>query len=271
MVCEDDKKRFTEICREILTANCGGEGHTGEGIGTLNEKRMHKVLKRFVCEDTECHEIDMGNRYVADVMCDGEIYEIQTGSLYPLKKKLEYYIKTTNCHVTVVHPVPQRKYVIWIDPETGKPRPKTRSPRHPGAVETLAELIYISELIATGRVGVWLLMIEEEEYRYLDGWSRDKKRGSNRYERLPVELLDEVALTSPEDYGEFVPEGLPEEFTAGEFGKQVKTLRGRDVYLALGTLLNVGVLEPGKGRGRAKTYRRVPRSESRHPQKAREL
>lgn len=255
MVCPDDKKRFSEVCREVLSLPYATPGDDGVGIGTYNEKRMHMALKRFVCPDPDCYEIAMGNRFVADVMVDGEIYEIQTGSLYPLTKKLRYYLETTNCHVTVVHPVPNKKHLIWIDTGTGEPRPRTNSPKHPGALETLPELIYISELIATGRVGVWLLLIEEEEYRYLDGWSKDKKRGSNRYERLPVDLIDEVALTSPEDYREFLPEGLPEEFTASEFGKAVKKLRGRDVYLALGTLSNVGVIEEAGKRGRAKTFR----------------
>ena len=257
MVCEEDKSRFAKICREIVNEPIPGAGAEGSGIGTYNEKRMHMALKRFVCEDPGCYEVDVGNRYIADVMCDGEIYEIQTGSLYPLKKKLQYYLDNTDCHVTVVHPVAHKKKVIWIDPATGEMKIPSRGSTHrPGPAQMLPEIIYISEQIASGRVGVWLLMIEEEEYRWLNGWSKDKKRGSDRYERLPVELIDEAAFESPDDYAELIPDGLPENFTAAQFGKAVKGLAGRRLYMALGALVNLGVLQNAAPRGRAKTFTR---------------
>lgn len=257
MLCGDDGERFGRICREVLALPTAQPGQDGVGIGRYNEKRLHMALKRFVSEDTDCHEIDMGNRYIADVMCGGEIYEIQTGSLFPLTKKLDYYLETTACHVTVVHPVPAKRYIVWIDPATGQAQPRHASPRRPGAAQELPELVYISEQIATGRVGVWFLLVEEEEYRYLDGWSRDRKRGSNRYERLPVALLDEVTLAHPDDFRALIPGGLPQEFTAAEFGRALPGVRGRRLYMALKALTNTGVLEQSGTRERARLWRRI--------------
>lgn len=254
MLCRDDYERFARVCREITATPLPSDrGYEGE-IGTYNEKRMHMILKRFVCEDESNHEIGIGARYIADVLCDGEIYEIQTGSLFPLKRKLEYYVESTDHHVTVVHPVAVQKRKIWIDAENGEMHPARRSR---GRVEDeTGELVYISELIATGRVSVWLLLIGEEEYRFLDGWSRDKKRGSSRYERLPVEIFDEIALNAPEDYAVLVPDALPECFTAAEYARAAGQRMGRRVYMALAALTNIGVLENAPKRGRASVWRR---------------
>ena len=49
-----------------------------------------------------------------------------------------------------------------------------------------------------------------EEYRLLNGWSRDKKRGSSRYDRIPSRLVEEVCIDSVRDYMQFVPYELEE-------------------------------------------------------------
>ena len=256
MVCPDDVARFSEVCREVLAFERATPGAEGVGIGRYNEKKMHAALKRFVCAREECYEIDMGQRYVADILCDGEIYEIQTGSLYPLTKKIAYYLDHTYCHVTVVHPLARRKKVIWIDPSTGATTAPSRYSYAEGLRDALAETVYISEAIATGRVGIWFLFLEEEEYRFLDGYGRDKKRGSSRFERVPVALIDELALSRPEDYAEFLTDEVPRgrDFTAAEFARAMKIRGTRDLYRCLIALVNIGVLEKGEKQGRSGTW-----------------
>lgn len=254
MLCRDDHERFARVCREITATPLPSDRSYDGEIGTYNEKRMHMILKHFVCEDEDCHEIPIGARYIADILCDGEIYEIQTGSLFPLKKKLAYYVENTDYHVTVVHPVALEKRKIWIDADSGETHPARKSRGR--AEDETSELVYISELIATGRVSVWLLLIGEEEYRFLDGWSRDKKRGSNRYERLPTEIFDEIALNFPEDYAALLPDTLPECFTAAEYAKAAGQRMGRRVYMALAALTNIGILENAPKRGRASVWKR---------------
>ena len=54
------------------------------------------------------------------------------------------------------------------------------------------------------------------------GWSRDKKKGSERYDRIPVKFAEEVCIDRREDYMQFVPYDLPEQFTAKDFAKHAK-------------------------------------------------
>lgn len=252
MISDFEREKFRSICREVLTERTAAEGG---GIGTLNEKRMHIALKRFVCADETKYEADMGKRYVADIKLDEEIFEIQTGSLYPLKAKLEHYIETSDCHITVVHPIPMRRFRIWIDPATGESQPRKRIPGISSIFGEAHELVYISEALATGRVAVWFLFIEEEEYRFLDGRGKDKKLHSSRFERLPVDIIDEVVFAEKQDFLALMPEGLPETFTVEEYRKAAKIPHGKHAYMAVATLVNLSIVEEADKKGRAKAWR----------------
>lgn len=60
-------------------------------------------------------------------------------------------------------------------------------------------------------------LIDMEEYRLLNGWSRDKKKGSDRFDRIPLTFVEEVRVDRREDYMQFIPYEIPEEFTAKDF------------------------------------------------------
>ena len=93
--------KFRRIVLDVMTEALNADGGY-DGIGRLGEKQMHAAIKRFICPDVSCHEIkidgsegcilkerddDDGShekrktrKFVADVLEDGTIYEIQTGS-----------------------------------------------------------------------------------------------------------------------------------------------------------------------------------------------
>lgn len=63
------------------------------------------------------------------------------------------------------------------------------------------------------------ILVNMEEYRLLNGWSHDKKKGSTRYDRIPTDLVEEVEIRQPEDYLQFVPYELEEPFHSKDFAK----------------------------------------------------
>ena len=266
MINNDDKLRFDSICRSVAA-----EGLLGEGIGTMSEKRMHKALKRYICPDESCHEVRIKpdgspstedrekaesgrGGYIADIYRDGEIFEIQTAGFYPLKKKIEFYLKHTEFKITVVHPLIGCKWSVWVDPETGETTTRRRSPKKEKLTDLLPEIFWLSELLDSDRLFFKAPIIEAEEYRMLDGWSRDKKKGATKYERIPVSLIDEVEFSAKE-VRKMLPDTLGEEFTATEFSKAAG-LRGRRAYGALKLLCRVGAAEKGEKKGRSFVYRR---------------
>ena len=52
-----------------------------------------------------------------------------------------------------------------------------------------------------------------DEYRLLNGWSKDKKRGSSRYDRMPLALFDEILIEQTQDFLQLVPYTLEEPLT----------------------------------------------------------
>jgi Fic family protein len=94
-----------------------------------------------------------------------------------------------------------------------------------------------------------------EEYRLLNGWSKDRKKGSTRNDGIPVGLVDEVIIHTPSEYHKLLPENLPENFTSKDYQKASK-LRQRDAVTALNILNHVGVVKRVGKKGRAYLYSR---------------
>lgn len=236
-------------------------------IGMLAEKKLHATVKRYLSEDLATHErpvpdllaAEQGTkplRMVADVMTDDHIYEVQTGGFYPLRKKIQAYMTHTTCSVTVVHPMAGIRYLSWIDPVDGNVVSRKKSPGRKRVKDIAKELYWLSDFIGDPRFSLRILFLEIEEYRMKDGWGRDGKRGSNRYDRYPTTLLGDVTLSTAADYAAyFLPStltaGIP--FSAAEYAK-ASSIKGRATYAVLHLLVKLGVLQEAEKEGRAQRF-----------------
>ena len=244
-----DKIRFEILAKQSLIS----DGKKGGNINTYNEKRLHFVLKKFCEEDETCHEVSVGP-YIADVLHGNEIIEVQTGSFAPMRDKLRYYLDKTDFRICVVKPIPHIKWTVWIDKKSGDISPRKKSPRKFLPKDFLRDWYYLSDFLSNDRFEVKFFLLEEEEYR-LCGSSVNKKRGSRCYERIPLSLIDVCTYSKQDDYLEFLPERLPQNFTAKEYAKAAKT-RGYATYSALKILTSLGFIEKGEKEGRSIIYPR---------------
>ena len=266
-VTSEEALHFAAVAREIMSQPLT-ETQGQAGIGTLREKRLHLVLKTYICPDVSCHErrLSPGNRrdgMVADVLTEGgRIYEIQTGGFYPLKKKIAWYLENTDCPVTVVHPLPAVKYLSWISPTDGQILGRRKSPRRGKVTDVAPQLYWLSDFVGNPRFSLCLLFLDMEEYRFQDGWGRDGKRGSNRYERFPTALRGRVELTTPAQYAAcFLPPSLPATpFTAAQYATATG-IRGRATYGVLHLLVRLGVLQQAEKAGRSQCFLRASAGE----------
>ena len=222
-------------------------------IGRLRERTLHSVLKYFYEEDERYHEINVG-RFVADIFKDGEIIEIQTRNFSSCKDKLELFLKSFK--VTMVFPVDKLKWVSWINPEDGSVSKKHRSPKIGGIFDAFDELIYIMKYLSHPNFHLRIVLMEIEEYRYLNGWSRNKKRGSVRANRVPVRIFEEIGFDCTEDYAEFVPLALDGRFTVKNYA-EAAGVSEKHAQRALKVLLVLGVVERTEKRGNAYLYNLV--------------
>ncbi len=187
------------------------------GIGTLGERNLHATLKRY-CEPNESlHEVKV-DRYVADVLRGNEILEIQTRQFYKLIPKLNYFL--LDKRVCVIHPITYEKTLIWIDPATGEYSKPRKSPKRGVVQELFYELYALRELLNHSGLSFRVILVNVEEYRTLDGWSRDRKKGSHRAERIPTEIVADYRFANREDWSTLLPSDLLSPFTVKEFARK---------------------------------------------------
>ncbi len=212
-----NRQAFLEACDRVV-----GNKRDKKGIGTLSEKTMHAVLKEYYQPYSDSQEVKVGS-FVADIVSETGIIEIQTRSFYKLTKKLDCFLEF--CDVTVATALPALKYLSWLNPETGECTNRRKSPHKATIYDAVYELYSIKYTLDNPHMHLRLLLLEVEEIRYLNGRSKNKKRGSSRCDRIPIDIIDEIEFNCTDDYRKFIPKGLPCEFTSKDFAQCAKIHR----------------------------------------------
>ena len=243
---ELDRERFERIASETRRSG----SHPRYNIGTYAEKSVHLALKRYFEEDQDYHEVPV-NGYVADIFRDGRICEIETSGFSGLSPKLGAYLE--DYRVDLVLPLMAVKRMAWIDPVTSEMSPLRRSPKSENIYDAVFEAVRILPFICHPNLRILIFFLEVEEYRLLDGWSRDRKRGSHRIEAYPVSALSVTELGTREDFARTIPDDLPESFKIRDFAKSI----GRNLYQTRGIMKvfsSLGLIEKTGKDGRAIVY-----------------
>ncbi len=207
-----DQHRFEQAKEKII-----GKDRRRQGIGTLREKNIHAILKHYYAPDEKMHEVSIEN-YVADIYTGKEIIEIQTRSFNKMREKLKKFLPL--CPVTIVYPMPHEKWLIWIDEETGSLSPKRKSPKRGNIYEAFFEFYKIKQYLYSPNLHLKIVLLDMEEFRLLNGFGKDRKKGSSRYERVPLAMVEEVSIKKKEDFIQLVPRGLKEPFTSLDYAKK---------------------------------------------------
>ncbi len=203
-----DQRLFEEAkCRVLL------KQHDAHGFGTLKEKTVHATMKLYYGPDEDTHEIPVEG-FIADIYDNGNIIEIQNGNFYKMHDKLDAFLPKYD--VTVVLPLYFHKWNIWVDPQDGSLSKKNRCPC--GSVyDAFPELYMIKKYLTDSHLHFIFPLLDIEEYRMLNGWSRDRKHGSDRYDRIPVAFDSEYRVDEIRDYMQFIPYELESSFTSADF------------------------------------------------------
>ncbi len=240
-----DKEAFEKAKKKII-----GVDRQRLGIGTLSEKTVHAILKNYYEPDEDKQEIPIEN-YVADIYADGEIIEIQTRQFNKLREKLKTFLPLYP--VTIVYPIPREKWIIWIDEESGELSKKRKSPVKGNVYTAFPELYKIKMFLRDPNLRLKLVFLDMEEYKLLNGWSKDKKKGASRYDRMPTELVEEVEITCLQDYMQFVPDDLESEFSSREFAKAAH-ISVELAQVVMNILYHVGIVTRTGKKGKQYLY-----------------
>lgn len=208
-----DRKIFHQAIERIVN-----QERERYGIGTLSEKTVHAVVKHYMEPNEDYHEVPLEG-FVADIFREDAVTEIQTAHFNVLRRKLDKFLPLYP--VTIVYPIPAVKWVIWVDPGSGTEVSRRKSPKKGSPYQAFNELYKIKSYLGDPNLRILFLFIDMEETRLLDGWSRDKKRGATKYDRIPLELVDEMLFERVEDYRMMIPPELSG-FTTREYAKSTK-------------------------------------------------
>lgn len=211
-------------------------------INTYMERSLHAALKKRFCPDETKHELAVG-RYIADACCDGVIYEIQTGSLSPLRKKLEFYLENTDFNIVVVHPVAKNRRIFWMDGESGELSAAPRvSSKHENIFFGISDLYYLREFLENDRVSFCFPIMEIDEVRLLNGYGKKKKIRATSVDRLAGEIYSVEYIRNATDISDFVHPSLPDgEFTRDDLSRALK-LKALKLWSVQKLLLELGIL-----------------------------
>lgn len=244
-----NQERFQAACETVL-----GKQRARSGIGTLSEKTLHAILKCYYEPHQENHEIKIG-KYVADIVGENGIVEIQTAQFGSMREKLNSFLEV--CPVTVVHPVPVKRKLIWIDRDSGAFSQPRTAPCKDFRADIFAELSHIPDLLLHPNLSFCFPLLEMEEYRYLNKKDKNPKRHASRCDKIPSALTGEILLRSKSDFYAYIPELLPERFTSSVFAKTAKCAIST-ARVMLYVLYHIGITERVGKQGNGFLYRIVP-------------
>ncbi len=241
-----NENRFEKALKRVASLD------NKSGIGTLSEKTLHRVLKYYLEDREECHEVPyMGS--VADIKNEDGITEIQTGSVTPIIPKLKKLIKEER--LTLVLPIICEKMLLWLDPLTGELCEPKKSPKKGRYTDILPELSKISDILFSDNLTVKLMLIDADEYKYLDGYGESRKKKATRIERIPKRLVSEVLIKTEKDLSGILPP-LPTPFTSQDFNKATG-LKRRKAFFSLKMLVTLGIVRRNGKRGNAFLYEKA--------------
>ena len=227
-------------------------------VGTLGEKPIHRTLKYYIEPDKTKHEVKLCG-FVADVLNEQGIFEIQTRAFDRLRKKLDSFLPEH--HVTLVFPLIREKRLFWSDPMTGVTSPPRRVSKKGRLSDALSELSKIKKYLGNENLSFRIYVLSADEYRLLDGYGEERKKRATKFTVIPTELLEVLEFGSLGELDALIPAELPERFTAKDFYKVI-AMKGRRASFALSLCVELGFIAMVGKLGRAYVYEKaVPKKE----------
>ncbi len=211
-------------------------------IGILNESPLHAALKSHYARPGDRFEVSLEG-FVIDLVRGQELVEVQTGSFFPLRSKLERLLDFYP--MRVVHPVTVERRIVRLDGQ-GKVLSSRRSPQRGTFLDVFEHLVSFPTLLTHPNFRLDVLLCREEQRR---GPKREKKRHL-------VEIVDRLELTCAADVAALLPLAGP--FSCSCLADALRcslNLAQRFVYC----LKALEVVSLVRKEGRTPIYCRIPR------------
>jgi hypothetical protein len=219
------------------------------------ESSLHKQLKDLYADDGASVEHKLG-RYRIDVVCDGELIEIQHGSLAAIRDKVADL--TTDHRVLVVKPIIVRKRLVKMKSQGGRVVDRRLSPKRGSVLDLFDELVYFTRVFPHPNLTLEVLLVDIEEWRY-PGHGRRRYRRKNDHiveDQKLVKLHEAHRFHTDRDLLKMIPSDLPDPFHTGHLAEAMDIPRTKAQQIAY-CLRKTAALEDCGKQVNARLYRRA--------------
>lgn len=221
-------------------------------IHTYSEKSLHLALKSWYAQPGDQLEVTVDG-YVIDLVRSSLLIEIQTRNFTALRRKLSKLL--VSHPVRLVHPVPERRWIIKLDEHREISRRK--SPKRGAFVHIFSELVYLHAFMSHPNFSLEVLLVHDEEVRCNDGKGSWRRKGWSICDRRLIAVVDRRLYRTPEDLLTLLPDGLPQYFTTADLAaglQQPLRIAQRTVYC----LKHMGMLQVIGKQGNSFVYSVLP-------------
>ncbi len=180
------------------------------------ETSLHRELKEFYCDDAGAHEVTIGG-YRIDAVVDGELIEIQQGSLAALRKKTRALL--ADYRVTVVKPLAALKTIICLKRRRGTAATCRISPKHETIHHLFDDLVHFVDVFPHPNLTLDVLLTEQEETRVPKRRRWFRSKNYTVAQRRLVAVRSRHSLRTAADLADLLPPGLEERFTTADIAR----------------------------------------------------
>jgi len=174
-------------------------------------------LKADYAEPGDRFEVPLDG-FVIDIVRDGSLIEIQTGSFGAMGKKLDHLLPSNQ--ILLVYPIAVETYLQKPDVTPRK------SPKHGSVYDLFAELVSIPTLVDHPNLSLEVVLVAVTKIQVADAKVRRGRGGFRTEDRQLREILGRHRFNDGRDLLELVPDGLPPVFTTADLARRAGIGRG---------------------------------------------
>lgn len=190
------------------------------------ETSLHRQLKETYADRDALIEAPLAG-YRIDVVRDGELVEIQHGSLAAIRDRVRDLVRTHR--VLVVKPIIRTKQLVKLDRRGGRVIGRRLSPKRGRPVDLFDELVHFTRAFPHPNLTLEAALVDVEERRY-PGHGRRRRRRPTDFVVEDQRLIDvhrQLRFSEPDDLLTLVPHTLPAPFDTADLAAALRLPRWR--------------------------------------------